>query len=298
MRRKNRLGTIDARAMDAETLRDELSHHQAIEHGGFQEETGVVDVGGKPCLFVLARPTGRSHATGVVISHSYFEISMLQGAEVELARSIARSGRAAIYVQSPGMGDSAGDPAACLVEDRVAAALVAFEEMKSRVPEMQRPCFFGARLGGLVALLGAQEMGASAVAVWDPALDGDAYWTQVRRLARVAAVVGRQDLFQEPAQEVSKDGRSSVLGVEVTPAQLEDMKRAPERLRHDSIEGPGLLLALNDSAVSRLKPAVAASVTGPLETASLGQRDFWHLGLRRGHAATVPTIAWMSERLD
>lgn len=274
-----------------------LEAHQSRADEGFSEETGSLAVAGEELLFVLTRPTGVIHPVGVVLSPSYFELSMLQSAEIEFARRSARAGFACLYIQPPGAGDSTGDPLACTFPDRVGAALAGAAELSRRVEGTERTCFFGPRAGGLVALLAAGEKPGSCAIAWDPALDGDLYWSQVRRLARVAAVVGRQDMFEEPQAEVSRDGRSSIMGIDITPEQLEDLRAAPGSLRPGSIEGPVLVVGLRDplveSAVATLRPIVR----GEIEGLSLGRRDIWHLGLRRGAEVIEPTIEWMSRSL-
>ncbi len=284
--------------VDVTSVASRLGEHQSRTDAGFTESTGTLRIGSDELLYVMTAPEGPFRSTGIVMSPSYFELSMLQSAEIEFARRSAASGFACIYVQPPGAGDSTGDPLTTTFSDRIAAALAGAAELRPRSGSTDRVRFFGPRAGGLVALLAAQELEGAGAVVWDPALDGDVYWNQVRRLARVAAVVGRQDQFEEPQMEVSRSGRSSVMGIDITPAQLDDLRAAPSGLRNGAISGPVLLLGLNDSQVSEAGERLAPVVTGEIHRHSLGRRDIWHLGLRRGAEVIGPTVEWMTEHLD
>ena len=289
---------VDKNAMVmTEDLLARLAPHQRSELESSVEETGMFDLDGRRVLYFLVRPIARPRTTGIVISHSYFELSMLQEAEIRLARRLAAAGYASIYVQAPGMGDSEGDAEACMLADRVAAALGAFQHLRSVVPEISRPCFFGARVGGLVATLGAQQVGDAALALWDPTLDPSSYWRQVRRLARIAAVVGGQRLFKDPQVDLHEQGSASVLGVEVTSRQLEDLAQAEVTRDLAIVEGPVLLVALDDPGMRAAKKVLSPLSSSPVDAHVIGHRDIWHLGLRRGKGALEPTVAWATERL-
>jgi pimeloyl-ACP methyl ester carboxylesterase len=283
--------------MEVTALIEKLTQHHRVASDGVVEEVGTFDLGGRRLFFHIARPPGDVRATGVVLCHSYFELSMLQEAEISLARKTAAAGHACIYVQAPGMGDSEGVPEECMLADRVDAATAAFEELRARVPRVARPCFFGPRLGGLVATLAARRIEDAALALWDPNFDPSAYWKQVRRLARIAAVVGRQRFFDDPQIELDGQGKASVLGVEVTPSQLADLESAWSRIEGGKIGGPALLVCLDDSSARAAKEVLSPIVQRPVDTRVIGKRDIWQLGLRRGKGAIEPTIEWMKANL-
>jgi hypothetical protein len=283
--------------IEATELRSRLEEHQRYEDAAWSEETGTLLVNGRRLFFHLVRPAGEVRSAGLVICHSYFELTMLQEAEIALAREAAVAGFASIYVQAPGMGDSEGDPKKCFVKDRVAAVEAAFAELRTRVNEVSRPCFFGARVGGLVAALAAQRADEAALAMWDPSFNAPLYWKQVRRLARITAVVGRQHEFKDPQQDLARQGLASVLHVDVTPQLLDDLGRTELSTRNGVVAGPTFLLALNATAAKAALGALSGIVAASPHVHSVGHRDIWHLGLRRGKGATAPTVAWMTEVL-
>lgn len=279
-------------------LRDKFAAHQQRELEGNIEEVGTVTVDGNDLYFIVIRPPGEARSTGIVICHSYFELSLLQAAEISFAREAARAGFACIYIQAPGMGDSRGVPQQCMVSDRIATARAGWDELARRVPAVSEPCFFGARLGGLVATLAAAETPGSNLVLWDPNFDSETYWKQVRRLARVSAVVGRMNMFQDPQIDIDQEGEASVLGVEVTRAQLADISTSAGRLTTAKVDGAGVLVSMDAGSMRSASGTLSGIVQGPLETHSLGNRDIWGLGLRRGRGAIEPTVAWLKENLD
>jgi hypothetical protein len=261
---------------------------------GFDEVTGMLPVAGTPCLFVMALPHAPAVAQRVVISHSFFEIFMLQAAELSLLRGLGAAGIPAIYIQAPGQGDSEGAPEDCLCEDRVEAAMAAFEHLSAEAGD-GRPCFFGARLGGLISLRAAQEIGVPAsLCVWDPVLDGNAYWKRVSRLERIAATVGRRTGFQDPELQLSEWGRVTLLGVETTPEQLTDLESTAKKVgRSARVDGAALAVLLNEGSAGPARSVLGGVVDGALQIVTLGIRDPWQLGLRRGEGAVGPTISWV-----
>lgn len=272
-----------------------LREHARTIGDGFVEETGMVRCGENELLYVMGIPDRPSSDHGVVISHSFFEIFMFQRTELALLRRLASAGVPCIYVQAPGMGDSEGSPRGCRCEDRVEAALTAFRHLE-QTGERLHPCFFGARVGGLIALLAAQRsQGHSSVAVWDPVLDGNAYWKQIARLERIAATVGRKSGFVEPSRHLEERGRVTLLGVETTPEQVEDLKVTASKVSDGGrIHGDALAIALNEASIPPIRSAMQRIVEGSVSTVALGVRDPWALGLRKGDDAIVPTLAWLA----
>lgn len=276
-------------------LIERLSTYQRRREDGFVEETGMLDVGSARSFYVMVSPERVLSRHRVVITHSFFEMYMLQHTEIGLLRALARAGVPAIYVQAPGMGESEGDPRRCLCEDRVEAMTMA-EAYLRRANDAGRPCFFGARVGGLIATLAAQRYdGAASLCAWDPVLDWADYWKKVSRLERIAAAIGRKSGFEEPERHLSERGRVTLLGVETTPEQQEDLEAATAAVRLGRISGPGFILALNDASARSLRATIVPIVEGEVDVLSLGLRDPWQLGLRRGNGALEPTVAWIAE---
>jgi alpha-beta hydrolase superfamily lysophospholipase len=272
-----------------------LSRYQRREGEGYTEETGMLSHDGHPLFYAMAFPREARGPWGVVISHSFFEMFILQRSEMVLLRRFAADGVPAIYVQAPGMGDSEGVARDCRVADRVDAARVAADHLRS-TQGIGSICFFGARLGGLVAALAAQRSAEeTSLCVWDPVLDQGVYWKQVSRLERVAAALGRKTGFDEPSRRLQRDGRTTVLGVETTPDQLSDLESAVSELqRNGRIDGAGLSVALDAASSEATRSRLEPLLSGGLESVTLGLRDSWQLGLRKGEMAIPPTLSWVS----
>ena len=272
-----------------------LREHRRRTEPGFVEETGMLRSDDHELLYVMTLPEQPLSKLGVVISHSFFETYMFQRTELKLLRRLAAAGVPSIYVQAPGMGDSEGFPRECRCTHRVAAALSAFACLDQAIDGLD-PCFFGARVGGLVSILAARQHGGRAsLCVWDPVLDGSAYWKQVARLERIAATVGRKTGFVEPGRHLAERGRVTLLGVETTPDQLEDLKTSASSVHEGgSIRGDALAIALSDGSMPPLRAALEPMVEGHLATVALGLRDPWALGLRKGDDAIDPTVSWLA----
>lgn len=265
--------------------RDDLHVDGAIE---------TVGMFGSPGLFFhIVRPEGPAISTGLVLCPSYFEMAQLQAVEMAFARAAARAGFASIYAQPAGAGDSQGGSAQPSFQARVQAASDAYAELKRRVPEVTQPCFFGVRFGGAVAAAAGMAAGNGMAALWDPAFDPASYWRQVRRFSRVASVIGRRSAVGDPEKDLGKNGSVIVLGTPITPQDLDDVLSSGAHLdRWD--DRPCLIV----SSASGSAEAAAKAIAGPrsdITTVGLGQRDVFHLGLRRAELAIPPTVSWLLE---
>ncbi|HYU57290.1 MAG TPA: hypothetical protein VEO00_04480 [Actinomycetota bacterium] len=279
----------------SEAVRAVLAEAQRREEPGLVEKTGTLSgVRGEALLFHIARPPGAARPVGLVICHSFLEFALLQGEEIAFARAAARRGFATLYVEAPGMGDSAGASEDCSIEDRVGAALAGFAELRRRVPEVVRPCFVGAVLGGLVAALAAARAGDASLALWHPDLEPAAYWSEVRRMARVTALKQDRDV-EDPQDALDRRGRAAVLGMRITRDQLADVFASAKGLPAGSAGGPAFVLALQDEGGRAQVAAVRRLVRGPVDVKDVpGRRgDVWHLGLRRGGQAGSWTLDWL-----
>jgi alpha/beta superfamily hydrolase len=257
---------------------------------------GIVEIVGTfgipEMFFQLVKPDGPAHPIGVVICPSYFEMPQMQVIEMSLARALAAAGFGAIYVQPPGVGDSEGDPSASTFEHRVGAAMAASEELRRRLPEVTDVCLFGARYGGLVAAVAVTSTEDGLLALWDPGLEPDVYWRQVRRFARVASVVGRRRAVGDPEKDLERDGSVIVLGMLVTRAQLDDLLASGSRLA--AIEDRRCLIVSSTDGSAQASAKLLGGPADSITTIGLGKRDLFHLGLRRAGIAIPPTVDWLS----
>ena len=142
---------------------------------GIRERFLTPSIGGGRTVAVLATPLGEIRDTGWVICHSYgAEQVNLATHEVPVARRLAAAGFPVLRFHGQGYGDSELPPvgvcmASHLRDARDAAAVVL------DATGVQKLAFFGARFGGTMAALAANELGAEAFVAWDPVIRGRSY---------------------------------------------------------------------------------------------------------------------------
>ena len=254
--------------------------------------------GDVPLFSVVMTPTERPRRTALVVCHSYFEMKMFQGTELSLLRQAAEIGYPGIYVQVPGMGDSHGATTDCLVEDRVAAVLLAADHVLE-ASDADRICFVGARFGAAIALLAATRCNATAgVALWDPTLRGDDYWRELRRFERVVgAIRGRRTA--DPDDELATHGRTGTVGFPVTQQQRDDLRTIDAIHGRPRLAIDALVVGLNDA---QLRPKVRQlePLLGAIETATLSgprPRHLIHLRIADAQGSIQPTVSWLQRTL-
>ncbi len=277
-------------------LADHLNGHSSRTEGDFTERASMPEVDGHRLFTLTFTPAATHPKAGLVICHSFLELSMLQRTELDLGRQAARRGVACTYMQAPGAGDSEGAPELCTVERRVDTAVAAGALLMNDVPSIERVAFFGARLGGAIACLAAERFrDAYGLAVWDPVFDGPTYWKQARRLARVIAVVGRQRSFEDPVKELARKGWASMFGNAVTQDLVDDLDTI-SKAATAQVTGPLFVLSLNDAMVAATIERMSA-VSSDVGSTSLGRPDMGHLGLRQAPEAIAPTLEWVTRKL-
>ena len=278
-----------------------LQAHSRRQDDRVIEDLGALTHEGHRLMYLMIRPRTQPARCGVVVCHSLFEFKMLQSAEIAVARSAASCGHASIYIQAPGSGDSEGKLEDCSIDDRVAAALAAFSELRSHVPEIERACMFGARLGAAVAVLAAQRLGPdSSIALWDPAFKADDYWTQSKRFARVVSTLARDTSWSDPDKQLANEGRASFLGYTISAKTVEDLGAIEKVSQGPPLQGPSLVVSLNDKMLSSALSTVRRFASD-VEGESLGRpkpRHVIHMGVKEATEAVGATVGWMQRRLS
>jgi len=150
---------------------------------GAREETGWVPSGTKSAgnaYAFLARPGRPSGAGCVLLAPLADERKSSLRSMVEVARTLAGRGIAALRIDYRGAGDSSGTSIettlASMAEDAAAGA----EYLRKRCG-CDKVALAGLRLGGSVALLAAERARADAVVMIEPVVDGGAYVRELRR---------------------------------------------------------------------------------------------------------------------
>ena len=274
-----------------------LSAHAEVALDGCVERASMLPSPGGRLFAVTLAPADCARTTALVVCPSYFELKFFQRVEIGLLRSAAATGRAGVYVQPQGFGDSEGDAATCTVARRVDAALIAADAALA-LPGVESVCFVGARLGAPVALLAAGRMGSASVALWDPALDGDDYWKQTRRFARVMNALG-MGAVEDPDRSLERDGEVLAVNHLLTSALRDDLRSIAAVRTLPPMQHPSLVVGLNDALLHGATSALRG-VLPQLEDVSLGLPKLRHaIHLRIGEAedAVDATLEWAGRRL-
>ena len=225
------------------------------ETAGFEERFLTPTVGGARTVAVLSRPIGeRSSRMVWVICHSFgVEQMWMQPAEVALARTLARSGHAAVRYHSQGYADSEGRAEDITLSSHVADAAEAFDVARE-VAGTDTVGLVGGRFGGSVAALTAERRPASALVLWDPIVDGRRYMNGLLRAAAVTqmSTAGRADVTDGNAQEdLAAGGLVDVQGFPLNRAMIDEASRLDLRRDLSRFAGGSLLLQVSKSRTPR-----------------------------------------------
>ena len=275
---------------DSLGLATRLEQMQAFESDGWTESVKMLDCRSQSLFSLAMTPHEVSRSSGVVVCPSLFELAKLQKSEIRTMRRMVADGYPAIYVQPQGTGDSTGEPGSDSIDARIDAALAGWERLRALVPSLENVFFLGARLGGAVAVAASERVEGAGLVLWDPVFDGQRYWKQVLRVARITAVSGRQRSFFDPAKEVESSGRAAVFGQMVSRDTLKGLLALNGASVEHRVTGPIFAVALNDDDASTVRQRFT---DGDLETVSLGRPAGAHLGVRDAPEAIGPTLEWL-----
>lgn len=171
----------------------------------------------KPLAFVMSHPFGEEK----LWSHRVF---------VSLARALAERGHAVLRFDYFGAGDSSGMSADASLATHRADLQAAIATLEQRVPTTERIGLIGLRLGATFAALLAESAATSArlrgspLVLWDPILDGDAYFQELLRsnLSTQLAVYGKVvDNREVLTARIRAGGTVNVDGYEIGKNLLE-----------------------------------------------------------------------------
>lgn len=148
---------------------------------------------------ILHAPQGPAKPLAFVMSHPFGEEKLWSHrAFVSFARALVLRGHAVLRFDYCGAGDSSGMSADTSLASHRADLLAAIGTLERQVPTVQRIGLVGLRLGAsLAALLVESEasprLRSAPLVLWDPILDGDAYFQELLRsnLSTQLAVYGK-----------------------------------------------------------------------------------------------------------
>lgn len=221
---------------------------------GIREEFARPQVGGAPTVAVVSTPLVGTPTVGWIICHSYgLEQVDFQPLESALARAIAACGSAVLRFHVQGYGDSGRTPEGMGLGSHLSETLeaAAFLSGFTGCPSVG---FMGARFGGLVAALAAEQSGARGMILWDPVVKGRAY---MKRLAFLSAMTelltdGRPGGSGEDPESVIE--RTGVLDVQGFPLRREVFREVSAidlSSRLNSFAGDALILQVSRSRAVR-----------------------------------------------
>lgn len=228
----------------------------------------------KPLAFVMSHPFGEEK----LWSHRVF---------VSCARALAQRGHAVLRFDYFGAGDSSGMSADTSLTSHRADLHAAVRALEQRFPAVQQIGLIGLRLGASFAALlleGTDEsphLRCAPLVLWDPILDGDAYFQELLRsnLSTQLAVYGKVvDNREVLTARIRAGGTVNVDGYEIGKDLLEscgvDKLLTSESKRH---QGPTLVVQIASSEAQKeradLKALAASYSQGSLMRAA--EQPFW-----------------------
>lgn len=228
----------------------------------------------KPLAFVMSHPFGEEKLWG----HRVF---------VSCARALAERGYAVLRFDYCGAGDSSGMSADTSLATHHADLQAAIRTLEQLMPAVQRIGLIGLRLGASFAASLLESASASPrlrsapLVLWDPILDGDAYFQELLRsnLSTQLAVYGKViDNREVLTARIRAGGSVNVDGYEIGKDLLESCGVSAllttEAKRHD---GPTLVVQIAASEAQKeraeLKALAASYSQGTLLRAA--EQPFW-----------------------
>ena len=251
----------------------------------------------KPLAFVMSHPFGEEK----LWSHRVF---------VSCARALAERGYPVLRFDYFGAGDSSGMSADSSLASHRSDLQAAIRTLEQRLPNVQRIGLIGLRLGASFAALlletqnESPRLRSAPLVLWDPILDGDAYFQELLRsnLSTQLAVYGKVVDNREVLTSRIRAGETvNVDGYEIGKDLLESCGvttlLTTEAKRHD---GPTLVIqiAANDAAKERaeLKALAASYPQGTLVRAT--EQPFWREikpFYPRASQLQEATLRWLDE---
>lgn len=251
----------------------------------------------KPLAFVMSHPFGEEK----LWSHRVF---------VSCARALAERGYAVLRFDYFGAGDSSGMSGDTSLASHRADLQAAIRTLEQRLPTVQRIGLIGLRLGASFAAslleAGAESprLRSAPLVLWDPILDGDAYFQELLRsnLSTQLAVYGKVvDNREVLTARIRAGGTVNVDGYEIGKDLLEscgvNTLLTTEAKRHD---GPTLVvqIAATEAIKERadLKALAASYSQGTLLRAA--EQPFWREikpFYPRASQLQEATLRWLDE---
>lgn len=219
---------------------------------GIRERFLIPELGGGRTIAVLSTPIGEVRTTGWVICHSFgAEQIYLQPHEVSVARRLAAAGFPVLRYHGQGYGDSELPPEQVTLGTHVRDALDAVAVLAAEAGTAEAG-LIGARFGGTVAAIVADRIGASALVLWDPVVEGRPYVKSLLRLRVASELAGRAEPGPaDPAEVLEGTGTLDVHGFPVGPEAFGEISSIDLPAQLDGFRGRSLVIQVSRSPEPR-----------------------------------------------
>ncbi len=215
---------------------------------GIRERFLTPTIGGGRTVAVLACPLAEIRDTGWVICHSYgMEQVNLATHEVPVARKLAGAGFPVLRFHGQGYGDSELAPDCVSIASHVRDARDAAAVLRETTG-VANVAFLGARFGGTVAALVANELSAEAFIAWDPVARGRPYARTLLTLSVMLKLMHDEREDQDapdPENLLREHGVLDVQGFPLTLELYEELLHLDLPQRIDSFRGRSLVVQIS-----------------------------------------------------
>jgi hypothetical protein len=213
---------------------------------GVREEFLRPTLGGRSTVAVLARPLGPARSMGWVLCHSlgqeFFHLSRF---DVTISRAMAAAGFPVLRYHGQGYGDSEGGADSISLDSHLreateAVALMAAQDGVGSVGTM------GARFGGLVAAIVADQQGLPLTALWEPVTKGSQYMRNFLRTRLFAEWAGTMEGggVEELLQDLETKGSADIKGFLLTKEAYDQISAIDLRKELTRFRGSALVTAI------------------------------------------------------
>jgi alpha/beta superfamily hydrolase len=216
---------------------------------GIEEEFLVPEIGGGRTVAVLTRPLGSSAAVGWVVCHAFgIEQIHLERLDVLAARALAGAGFPTLRFHGQGYGDSDLEMDAISLASHRQEAKEAVDLLRDEAG-VELVGVAGARLGGTVAGLVAEELSLPYLVMWEPVVNGAQYVAELVRSHALFTLMSDggdvQTVMRSVREDLASQGWADIKGFRLTRDATEQIAAVDLTSAMSAFSGASLLMALS-----------------------------------------------------
>jgi pimeloyl-ACP methyl ester carboxylesterase len=232
--------------LDVEALYRHRKHED--NRLGIEEEFLVPEIGAGRTVAVLTRPLGPSGPVGWVVCHAFgIEQIHLERLDVLAARALAAAGFPTLRFHGQGYGDSDLEMDAISLTSHRNEARDAVDLLRDEAG-VEQVGVAGARLGGTVAAMVAEELSLPFLVMWEPVVNGSQYVSELVRSHALFTLMSDggdvQTVMRGVREDLATQGWADVKGFRLTRAATEDIGAVDLTSAISTFSGASLLMAL------------------------------------------------------